>query len=171
MHVSVTVLGAQAGNLGRAAGQIVCYLEGDGTDQANAVSDSPSRAGSAEPDITPLATGLASPESAAGYYADSAEAAGKWRGNGTLPEHFDLGTEVDPETFRRVLLGQDPHTGEQLLKANGSSGRARGHAHGPSTVPNDPGELLSASQVAKIAGLDDSYIRRLANKTAKLRLE
>lgn len=108
-------------------------------------------------------------DSAGGYYADSAEAAGRWRGRGAQRENFDLEEEVDPEAFRRVLLGQDPRTGDQLLLANGSSGRARGHAHGLSSIPGDPNELLTASQVAEMAGVDASYVRRLANKTAQLR--
>ena len=90
---------------------------------------------------------------------------------GEAKEHFDLGEEVDPEAFRRVLLGQDPRTGDQLLLANGSSGRARGHAHGLSSIVGDPNEPLTASQVAEMAGVDASYVRRLANKTAQLRAD
>jgi conjugative relaxase-like TrwC/TraI family protein len=171
MHVSVTVLGAGAGEAKRAAGQIVGYLEGDQQAKVNSVSDSRSRAGSNEPDLTPLADGLRSSTSAGGYYADSAETAGKWRGVGASADYFDLGTDVDPEAFKRVLLGQDPNTGEQLLQANGSSGRARGARDRAPSLSTDPDSLLSTTQVAATAGVDDSYVRRLANKTAKLRTE
>jgi len=162
MHVGVTVLGAGAGEADRAAGQIVGYLEGDQQAKVSSVSDSRSRAGSNEPDLKPLADGLRSSASTGGYYADSAETAGKWRGVGTSAERFDLGTDVDPEAFRRVLLGQDPNTGEQLLEASGSSGRARGARDRAPSVSTDQDSLLSTNQVAAIAGVDNSYIRRHA---------
>ena len=118
-----------------------------------------------------MADGLSSSASTGGYYADSAETAGKWRGAGTSAEHFDLGTDVHPEAFRRVLLGHDPNTGEQLLEASGSSGRARGARDRAPSLSTNPESSLSTTQVAAIAGVDDSYIRRIANKTARLRAE
>lgn len=168
MIVSVTTLGARAGAIGRAADQIVGYLEGDQISNRQLTSDSPSRAGSAAASAT-LSEGLSNSGQLIGYYADSAEAAGKWRGQGATVEGFDLGPTVDAEEFRRVLLGQDPHTGEQLVSASGSAGRSRGQAHGLSKIETDPSELLTAAEVAEIAGVDVSYVRRLASETAKLR--
>ena len=165
--VSITTLGANAGGVTRAAGQVVNYLEGNQAAQHQLTSDSPSRAGSLAPDVTPITTGLSRP--AGGYYADSAKAAGIWRGQGASVDGFDLGSSVDPQAFSRLLLGQDPNTAEQLIKATGSNGRSRGHSHNLSILPSDPSESLTAAEVADIVGVDVSYIRRLATKTAALR--
>ncbi|MEZ5229768.1 MAG: MobF family relaxase [Acidimicrobiales bacterium] len=169
MLVSVTTLGASPGEVRRSVDQIVGYLEGDRQSRSQQVSDAPARKGSAAPDTAPLIQALSGSGGPRGYYADSAEAPGKWRGSGTEPEHFDLGRDVHPEALRRVLLGQDPWTGEQLVMANGSNGRARGKSKNPSTGERDPDELLDPKQVAKLVGVDPSYIRRLAKETAALR--
>ena len=169
MLVSVTTLGASAGNLQRAADQIVGYLEGTPRPGSDSVEPRLSQKGSAAPDTAPLTQALNGSGRPGGYFADSAESPGRWRGQGTDPEHFDLGTRVDPQEFRRVLLGQDPWTGEQLLQANGSSGRRRGKSNQPSTVEHPSDELLDLKQVADIAGIDVSYIRRLAKDTSQLR--
>ena len=169
MLVSVTTLGASPGEVRRSVDKIVGYLEGDKQSRSQQLADAPSRKGSAAPDTARLTQALNGSGGPRGYYADSAEAPGKWRGTGTEPEHFDLGRDVDPEAFRRVLLGQDPWTGDQLVMANGSNGRARGKSRNPSTVERDPDELLDPKQVAKLVGVDPSYIRRLANDTAQLR--
>ena len=76
MHVSVTVLGAEAGDAKRAASHIVGYLEGNQDGRASAVSDSRSRAGSVGIDTATTMAGLPS-SGPAGYYADSAEGAGR----------------------------------------------------------------------------------------------
>ena len=165
--VSVTTLGATAGDVRRAVDNIVGYLEGADQARGNSVETRRSQKGSAAPDTAPLTNALTGPGGRNGYYADSAEAPGRWRGAGTGPEYFDLGRDVEPEAFRRVLLGQDPVTGDQLVMATGSSGRARGKSRSPSTVDQDPDELLDAKQVAKLVGVDPSYIRRLAKDTAQ----
>ncbi len=165
--VSITTLGASAGGVTRAAGQVVNYLEGNQSAQRRLTSDSPSRGGSLAPDVAPITKGLS--QQTGGYYADSAKAAGIWRGQGTTVDGFDLGTSVDHQAFSRLLLGQDPNTGEQLIKATGSNGRARGHSHNLSVVPADPSKSLTAAEVADIVGVDVSYIRRLATKTAAIK--
>ena len=169
MIVSVTTLGAKAGAVGSAADHIVGYLEGDQASKRQRTSDSPSRGGSAPPEVDGITSGLSTSGQAHGYYADSAEATGRWRGRGAATDGFDLGTDVEAEAFRRVLLGQDPHSGEQLLSAAGSAGRSRGHARGPSKLGSDPTEMLTMAQVAQIAGVDVSYVRRLAANTAEVR--
>ncbi len=69
--------------------------------------------------------------------------------------------------LHRVLLDQDPVTGEQLVSPQGSSGRS---SNRPSAVSSgDPAELLTAEQAAQSIGVDVSYIRRLAAKTATYR--
>ena len=171
MHVGVTVLGASSSGATRAANNIVGYLEGSSQNTDQQIEGRRSQPGSQPAVVPPEVASLRSANSTGGYYADSAETAGKWRGAGTSAEHFDLGTDVDPEAFRRVLLGQDPHTGEQLLDANGSSGRVRGARDRAPSLSSNPKSSLSTTQVAASAGVDDSYIRRLASKTAKLRAE
>ena len=174
MHVSVTTLGADAGGVGRAVDQIVGYLEGDQAAPSQQRTDSPSRGGSQGPDVTPLADGLTWPAGRDGYYADSAEAPGRWRGEGAGPEGFELGRIVEPEAFKRVLLGQHPHTGERLVAAKGSAGRvaATDRHHGvPAPTDGDPAGLLSTAQVAKLADVDQSYVQRIVKRTAAIRAE
>ena len=78
-----------------------------------------------------------------------------------------LGALVDPMMLQRVLLGQDPITAEQLVTAAGSSGRS---TNKPSTRPvGDPAGLLTAEAAAELIGVDVSYVRRLAGKTATYR--
>ncbi|MEZ5410181.1 MAG: MobF family relaxase [Acidimicrobiales bacterium] len=167
--MSVTTLGASAGDVRRAVDNIVGYLEGTDQSRNGSVEARRSQKGSAAPDTAPLTQALNGSGGPGGYYADSAESPGKWRGTGTEPEHFDLGPGVDPEAFRRVLLGQDPWTGEQLVQANGSNGRARGKSRNLSTSQHDPDELLDTKQVAKLVGVDPSYIKRLVKDTAQVR--
>ena len=165
MHVSVTVLGASAGRTSRAANHIVAYLEGQDSAVAT-TSDSKARAGS-----VPSADGLTAGTTSVGsYYADAAVTQGRWRGTGALPENFDLGPTVHPSDLRRVLLGQDPRDGETLLAATGSSGRSSGKSHGVPSLDNNDEEVLGVSEVAKVVGVDASYIRRVAKDTAALRL-
>ena len=173
MHVSVTTLGADAGSVGRAADHIVGYLEGGQSTPSKQVSDLPSRAGSQGPDVSPVADGLTLGSGPGGYYADSAEQPGRWCGEGTGPESYELGDRVASEQFRRVLLGQDPHSGEQLVSAQGSAGRANGRDRDPNHVAvqssGDPDEMMTPRQVAKLAEVDQSHIRRLIRRTVEVR--
>ncbi len=151
MHVSVTALGASPDRARSAANDIVNYLEGDpGNVRA--------KAGSAAADPQ-----LGQQSSPGSYYSDSPEQAGRWRGAGTT----ELSGTVDAETFRRVLLGQDPTTGQLLVTASGSSARAKHHPKG--LPPGDPGELLTLHDAAGAIGVDVSYLRRLARETATSR--
>ena len=70
MHVSVTVLGAEAGSIGRTADHIIGYLEGK-EPQSLGVSDQPSRPGSSQ------STSVSGPMAVDGYFADSTEAPGR----------------------------------------------------------------------------------------------
>lgn len=160
MHVSVTTLGAAAGERRRAADQIVGYLEGKRQSPERGVEHRRSRPGSMGPDTSPIADALARPGLAGGYYADAAEAPGRWRGLGAGPDRYELGATVEPEAFRRVLLGQDPHTGRQLVAVQQPT------AAPSSTAPRDK---LTMPQAAAIVGVDDSYLRRIARQTAGIR--
>lgn len=48
------------------------------------------------------------------YYAEHDTVAGEWRGQ--LADEFGLEGEVQKEQFERLIDGQDPHTGEQLVR-------------------------------------------------------
>ncbi len=132
--VSVTPLGSDASGVGAAVGQIIDYLYRG--------------ARRPEPNM-----------SIAGYYADTPNSPGVWRGRGVNAEQ--LTGPVDTEAFRRVLEGNHPTTGERLVAASGSAGRAqRDRTSIASTGPND--ELLSTDQVATLLGVTDRYVRMVA---------
>ncbi|MEZ5278985.1 MAG: MobF family relaxase [Acidimicrobiales bacterium] len=92
------------------------------------------------------------------YYSDAPEHPGRWRGAGAS----GLGDTVEPTHLTRVLLGQDPSTGAQLVTAVGSAGRAKNHAKG--LPPGKPDELFSLPQAAEASGVHRSYLWRLATK-------
>ncbi|HKU77767.1 MAG TPA: MobF family relaxase [Pyrinomonadaceae bacterium] len=48
------------------------------------------------------------------YYSQSGEVKGQWCG--TLAEEWNLKGEVTSEQYERLVAGQDPHTGEQLIR-------------------------------------------------------
>ena len=49
------------------------------------------------------------------YYSESGEIKGRW--SGTLAEEWNLKDEVTSEQYERLVAGQDPHTGEQLIRS------------------------------------------------------
>jgi len=48
------------------------------------------------------------------YYSESGEVRGQWYGR--LAEEWELKGEVGSEQYERLVVGQDPHTGEQLVR-------------------------------------------------------
>ena len=153
MHVSVTPLGGPASAAQSAARDVVQYLTGNESRPGG-------RRAEAEPE-------LARSTAPGSYYADSAEKAGCWYGRGAsemIPE--GQRASVDPDMLERVLLGQHPLTGEQLVGAGGSSGRAEHNHHVQVNALGPPDELLTVPQVARLVDVDPSYIRRLLNRTA-----
>ncbi len=48
------------------------------------------------------------------YYREAGEVQGRWCG--TLAEEWNLKGEVTSEQYERLAAGQDPHTGEQLIR-------------------------------------------------------
>ncbi|HXD34093.1 MAG TPA: MobF family relaxase [Pyrinomonadaceae bacterium] len=52
--------------------------------------------------------------SADNYYREAGEVQGRWCG--TLAEEWNLKGEVTTEQYERLVNGQDPHTGEQLIR-------------------------------------------------------
>ncbi|MFV0316208.1 MAG: MobF family relaxase, partial [Microthrixaceae bacterium] len=148
MLVSVTALGARSDRTRGAARDIVNYLEGGvAGDRAR-----PGTKGEPAPTLSGTASGPG------GYYSDSPEQPGRWRGTGIA----ELAGAVDAERFTRILLGQDPHTGEQLVTATGSAGRAKNHGKG--LPPGDPNELFTLPLAAEATGVHRTYLWRLANK-------
>jgi conjugative relaxase-like TrwC/TraI family protein len=49
------------------------------------------------------------------YYGESGEVKGRWYGN--LADEWNLKGEVTSEQYERLVAGQDPHTGEQLIRS------------------------------------------------------
>ena len=49
------------------------------------------------------------------YYSESGAVKGRWCG--TLAEEWNLKGEVTSEQYERLIAGQDPHTGEQLIRS------------------------------------------------------
>jgi len=49
------------------------------------------------------------------YYREAGEVKGRWCGH--LAEEWNLKGEVSSEQYERLVAGQDPHTGEQLIKS------------------------------------------------------
>ena len=49
------------------------------------------------------------------YYSEAGEVKGRW--SGRLADDWDLKGEVTSEQYERLVAGQDPHTGEQLVQA------------------------------------------------------
>src|SRR5215212_9039090 len=49
------------------------------------------------------------------YYTESGEVKGRWYGS--LAEEWNLKGEVTSEQYERLVAGQDPHTGEQLIRS------------------------------------------------------
>src|ERR1051325_4455881 len=49
------------------------------------------------------------------YYSESGEVKGRWCGR--LAEEWNLKGEVTSEQYERLVAGQDPHTGEQLIRS------------------------------------------------------
>jgi conjugative relaxase-like TrwC/TraI family protein len=49
------------------------------------------------------------------YYSEAGEVKGRW--SGRLADEWKLKGEVSSEQYERLVAGQDPHTGEQLVQA------------------------------------------------------
>ncbi|MGH9285526.1 MAG: MobF family relaxase, partial [Acidimicrobiales bacterium] len=105
-------------------------------------------------------------EGVVGYYADSMAAPGIWMGHGLTGAQLD--GMVDPAQLQRVLLGQNPVTGDQLVGGNGSAQRA--HADQVRRALRGPGdEVLSLADAADAVGVSASYLRQQAATTRKAR--
>ena len=97
--------------------------------------------------------------SAEDYYTGRGEAKGRWAGS--LRETLGLDGEVDPEHFRAVLLGQHPHTGESLVSAQGSAGRAGRQRNTASTSLDGSDAPVDTARAAAALGVSTRYVRML----------
>jgi conjugative relaxase-like TrwC/TraI family protein len=96
--------------------------------------------------------------SAEDYYSGRGEHPGRWVGS--LALELGLSGQVDPDHFRRVLRGQDPHTGKDLVTAQGSAARAaKRRDHAPERV--ELPELVDSLRAAAHLGVSARYVRRL----------
>lgn len=83
------------------------------------------------------------------------------RARGTAAALAGLEAEVPLGTLARLLDGRHATTGRPLISAVGSAGRA----HTPE-APQLAGRRLSLAEAARVIGVDPSYLRRLATRTA-----
>ncbi len=156
--VHVTPLGASSSDVAGAVAQIIDYLErGSKTPQPNA-------------------------SLSFGYYADSSEGPGVWRGRGVAGRQ--LHGRFDSDVLREILSGRHPDTGERLVSSSGSAGRANAnrananpampdHATPDAAMPDNaksehvpppgpPEQLLSTEQTAALLGTSARYVREIA---------
>src|SRR2546423_9695132 len=95
------------------------------------------------------------------YYAKRGEVNGNWIGQ--LAEEWDLKGEVSSEQYERLVAGQDPHTGEQLIKS--VSARETVNAFGDEITTSEHragwDATISAPKSGSLAALvgDDGRVR------------
>lgn len=96
---------------------------------------------------------------------------GTWLGRGIAG--FSPSGEVDRDELGRLLAGQHPRSGRQLLDARGSATRAdhlgRATAKVAAGGPDD--ELLSISQTASLLRVSPQHLRTVVAKTVLARRE
>ena len=108
--------------------------------------------------------------SAEDYYSGRGEHQGRWVGS--LARELELSGEVEPDHFRRVLRGQHPHTGADLVTAQGSAARAA-RRRKPTSEPEEPEELpelVDSLRAAAHLGVSGQYVRRLLGEGDRYRV-
>ena len=143
MIVSVTVLGSSDGTSPSVIGRRIAeYLE-DGRTRV---------AGHAPGEVV----GFGSSSGAAAYYADSA---------GLRSPRWVLGRsgEVDAEELATILSGIDPITGEPLIAATGSAGRAQRRRGEAADLRH---ESYSIREAAQVLGVSGRYLNRFLRAEA-----
>ncbi len=95
------------------------------------------------------------------YYSEAGEVRGRWCGN--LAEEWNLKGEVSSEQYERLVAGQDPHTGEQLIRSvsarevvdeNGKEKLTSTHRAGWDATISAPKSVSLAALVG-----DDEHVR------------
>lgn len=88
---------------------------------------------------------------------------------GSLRDVLDLDGEVDPDHLRRILSGQVPHSGQYLISAMGSSGRARQRADNRRAGALGGAEIVDTARAAAALGVSTRYVRMLLSAGDRLR--
>ena len=95
------------------------------------------------------------------YYSEGGEVTGRW--SGELAEEWNLTGEVQSEQYERLCAGQDPHTGEQLIRIVKSREAHNNHGEEITTTEHRAGwdATFSAPKSVSLAALvgNDERIR------------
>src|SRR4029078_6536457 len=107
------------------------------------------------------------------YYSQSGEVKGQ--GCGTLAEEWGLKGEVGSEQYERLVAGQDPHTGEQLVRP--AKSREEGNRYGEEITTSEHragwDATFSAPKSVSLAALvgNDERIRVAHRESVETALE
>jgi conjugative relaxase-like TrwC/TraI family protein len=107
------------------------------------------------------------------YYSERGEVNGKWCGR--LAEEWELKGEVTSEQYARLVAGQDPHTGEQLIRSVPSRESVNNFGEEITTSEHRAGwdATFSAPKSVSLAGLvgDDERVRVAHRESVEKALE
>jgi conjugative relaxase-like TrwC/TraI family protein len=103
------------------------------------------------------------------YYTESGEVKGRWYGS--LAEEWNLKGEVTSEQYERLVAGQDPHTGEQLIRSVSAREIVDEYGKEKTTSEHRAGwdATISAPKSVSIAALvgDDERVREAHRESVK----
>ena len=103
------------------------------------------------------------------YYTESGEVKGRWYGR--LAEEWNLKGEVTSEQYERLVAGQDPHTGEQLIRSISAREIVDDFGKEKTTSEHRAGwdATISAPKSVSIAALvgDDERVREAHRESVK----
>src|SRR5215213_7511510 len=95
------------------------------------------------------------------YYSEAGEVKGRW--SGSLADEWELKGEVLSEQYERLVAGQDPHTGEQLVHAVTARDTVNAYGEQVITAEHRAGwdATISAPKSVSLAALvgDDERVR------------
>ncbi len=107
------------------------------------------------------------------YYSERGEVNGNWIGQ--LAEEWDLTGEVSSEQYERLVAGQDPHTGEQLIRFVPSREAVNNYGEEITTSEHRAGwdATFSAPKSVSLAALvgDDERVRVAHRESVEKALE
>ncbi len=107
------------------------------------------------------------------YYSERGEVSGRW--SGQLAEEWNLTGEVQTEQYERLCAGQDPHTGEQRIRARKSSEAVNNYGEEITTSEHRAGwdATFSAPKSVSLAALvgNDERIRTAHRESVNEALE
>src|SRR5438046_3842943 len=107
------------------------------------------------------------------YYSERGEVNGKWCGR--LAEEWGLEGEVTSEQYARLVAGQDPHTGEELIRSVPSRESVNNYGEEITTSEHRAGwdATFSAAKAVSLAALvgDDDRVRVAHRESVEKALE